>query len=103
MEYASNAKGNLGVTLGAIGTGLGILDGGASMLGKVLGNNSTPEGATVSRYELGLVTDTINEKYMQLAQEATTDKEKIILFDIAKEEMKHKKFLIELLNDMAVK
>ena len=40
---------------------------------------------------------------MQLAQEATTDKEKIILFDIAKEEMKHKKFLIELLNDMAVK
>lgn len=43
------------------------------------------------------------EKYMQLAQEATTDKEKIILFDIAKEEMKHKKFLIELLNDMAVK
>lgn len=62
MEYASNAKGNLGVTLGAIGTGLGILDGGASMLGKVLGNNSTSEGATVSRYELGLVTDTINEK-----------------------------------------
>lgn len=61
MEYASNAKGNLGVTLGAIGTGLGILDGGASVLGKMLGNNS-PEGTTVSRYELGLVTDTINEK-----------------------------------------
>lgn len=61
MEYASNAKGNLGVTLGAIGTGLGILDGGASVLGKMLGNSS-PEGTTVSRYELGLVTDTINEK-----------------------------------------
>lgn len=27
MEYASNAKGNLGVTLGAIGTGLGALSG----------------------------------------------------------------------------
>lgn len=28
MEYASNGKGNLGVTLGAIGTGLGVLGGG---------------------------------------------------------------------------
>lgn len=26
MEYSSNAKGNLGVTLGAVGTGLGLLD-----------------------------------------------------------------------------
>lgn len=43
------------------------------------------------------------EKYIQLAEEATTNKEKIILFDIAKEEMRHKQFLMELLNDMAVK
>ena len=28
MEYASNGKGNLGVTLGAIGTGLGVFGGG---------------------------------------------------------------------------
>lgn len=28
MEYASNGKANLGVTLGAIGTGIGILSGG---------------------------------------------------------------------------
>ena len=63
MEYASNAKGNLGVTLGAIGTGLGILDGGANVLGKMLGGNSNnADGPMVSRYELGLVTDTINEK-----------------------------------------
>lgn len=34
MEYASNGKGNLGVTLGAIGTGLGVLNGG---LGGILG------------------------------------------------------------------
>lgn len=33
MEYASNGKGNLGVTLGAIGTGLGILGGGSMLLG----------------------------------------------------------------------
>lgn len=61
MEYASNAKGNLGVTLGAIGTGLGILDGGASVLSKVLGSNSSEE-KMVSRYELGLVKDSIDQK-----------------------------------------
>lgn len=60
MEYASNAKGNLGVTLGAVGTGLGILDGGASLLGKMLGN--TPEDTKVSRYELGLVRESIDQK-----------------------------------------
>ena len=46
MEYASNAKGNLGVTLGAVGTGLGLLDGGANILGKMLGasgGGSSPE------------------------------------------------------------
>lgn len=64
MEYASNAKGNLGVTLGAIGTGLGILDGGASVIGKMLGGggNSSPEDKPVSRYELGLVRETIDQK-----------------------------------------
>lgn len=36
MEYSSNGKGNLGVTLGAIGTGLGVLNGG---LGGLLNTN----------------------------------------------------------------
>ena len=51
--------------------------------------------------------DSINEeqsdcdKYLQLAQEAPTEKERKILLDIAKEEMTHKKFLIELLSDMS--
>lgn len=41
MNYASNAKGNLGVTLGAIGTGLAALNGGGNgLLGGVLGNNN---------------------------------------------------------------
>lgn len=40
MEYSSNAKGNLGVTLGAVGTGLGLLDGGASLLGRMLGGGA---------------------------------------------------------------
>ena len=65
MEYASNAKGNLGVTLGAVGTGLGILDGGASLLGRMLGGNgmnAAPEDRPVTRYEVGLIQDTINQK-----------------------------------------
>lgn len=65
MEYASNAKGNLGVTLGAVGTGLGILDGGASLLGRILGGNgmnAAPEDRPVTRYEVGLIQDTINQK-----------------------------------------
>lgn len=38
-EFASNGKGNLGVTLGAIGTGLGVLTNGLGGLG-LFGNNS---------------------------------------------------------------
>lgn len=37
MEYSSNGKGNLGVTLGAIGTGLSVLNGGLNNIG--WGNN----------------------------------------------------------------
>lgn len=67
MEYSSNAKGNLGVTLGAVGTGLGLLDGGASLLGRMLGGgagerNVAPEDRPVTRYEMGLIQDTINQK-----------------------------------------
>ena len=56
MEYASNGKGNLGVTLGAIGTGPGVLNGG---LGGILGGFGTNPAAAdsdnhyVSRYEAG--------------------------------------------------
>nr|DAJ54061.1 MAG TPA: hypothetical protein [Bacteriophage sp.] len=55
MEYASNAKGNLGVTLGAIATGLSALNGG---VGNLLGgygprNGGDGEGHVVTRYEAG--------------------------------------------------
>ncbi len=66
MEYSSNAKGNLGVTLGAVGTGLGLLDGGANLLGRVLGGGNgaaaaSPEDRPVTRYEIGLIKDSINQ------------------------------------------
>lgn len=51
VQYASNGKGNLGVTLGAIGTGLGLLDGGANIVGKLLGGGmgaTSPDDKTVA-------------------------------------------------------
>ena len=52
-RYASNAKGNLATTLGAIGTGFGVLNGGLNMLGGVLGNGNCAcnEDHYVNRYE----------------------------------------------------
>ena len=71
MEYASNGKGNLGVTLGAVGTGLGLLDGGANLVGKMLGANGTgsPEARPVTRYEMGLIRESIDQ---QLFRQAST-------------------------------
>ena len=61
-EFASNAKANTGVTLGAIGTGLSVLNGG---LGNILGggwnNNCGMYGCSdnmaVNRYELNMQTE----------------------------------------------
>ena len=52
-HYASNGKGNLAVTLGAIGTGLGLLsgNGGLNVLG---GNGGCSEDHYVNRYELAM-------------------------------------------------
>lgn len=65
-EFASNAKGNTGVALGAVGTGLGVLNtlGGAG-LGGILGNwgcgynngcnnGYNYGGVYANRYEMGL-------------------------------------------------
>ena len=55
MEYASNGKGNLGVTLGAIGTGLSVF--GGALNGLLGGRAAAPNGEdngeshVVTRYE----------------------------------------------------
>jgi hypothetical protein len=54
MNYSSNAKGNLGVTLGAIGTGLAALNGGnGGILSGLFGNGNggCSEDHCVNRYE----------------------------------------------------
>ena len=58
MSYSSNGKGNLGVTLGAIGTGLGVLNGtnnGNGLLGGLFGGGG--ENASVTRYDMNLIRD----------------------------------------------
>ena len=73
MQYASNGKGNLGVTLGAIGTGLGAMAGAgglAGLLGLQWQENSDPENRPVTRYEMGL----IQENTLLKAQQYTDAK-----------------------------
>ena len=55
VQYATNGKGNLGVTLGAIGTGLSAL-GGTNILNGLLGRGD-PEDRPVSRYEINLIAE----------------------------------------------
>lgn len=55
MEYSSNAKGNLGVTLGAIGTGLSVLNGGLGLLNTSPMMTTQPGGGFVTKDELNYV------------------------------------------------
>lgn len=58
-EYASNAKGNAGLTLGIIGTSLGALSGAGGLAG-VLGFGQKPVDPgdkPVTRYEMGLMNE----------------------------------------------
>ena len=54
-EFSSNAKGNTGVALGSVGTGLGALAllGGTNVLGNLFGG-CNGANTPVTRYELGL-------------------------------------------------
>lgn len=67
MEYASNGKGNLGVTLGAIGTGLNLFNNGLSVLGGMGGSNRNYEGGRyITKDELDYV-QTIAAKDSEIA------------------------------------
>ena len=65
VTYASNAKGNLAVTLGAVGTGLAALRNGG--LDGILGGNTDPGDRPVTRYEMGLIQESI-AKSSEIAQ-----------------------------------
>lgn len=86
MEYASNAKANTGVALGAVGTGLGVLasaGGLAGVLGVAPRNNppADPGDRPVTRYEMGLYKE-ISEKNDEIvllkANKYTDDKDAVL-------------------------
>jgi len=61
VQYATNGKGNLGVTLGAIGTGLGAVSAAGGLAG-LLGlapQNNDPNEKPVTRYEMSLIRDAL--------------------------------------------
>lgn len=60
VQYASNGKANLGVTLGAIGTGLGALAGAGGLSG-IFGTNN-PGDRPVTRYEMELIQKSIDKE-----------------------------------------
>ncbi len=64
-QYATNGKGNLGVTLGAIGTGLSVLNGGLGLIGSNSYHNSDG-GRYVTKDELDYV-QTISAKDSEIA------------------------------------
>ena len=68
VQYASNGKGNLGVTLGAIGTGLGAMASAGGLAGLLgLQANNEPENRPVTRYEMGLIQENTLLKANQYA------------------------------------
>lgn len=76
-EYATNAKGNLGVTLGAIGTGLGALGSMGSGLG-LLGGGAI-EDRHITRHEMDLLREIIDSKQANAILVAQTDVDKKIV------------------------
>ena len=71
VQYATNGKGNLAVTLGAIGTGLGAMAG-AGGLDALFGRNrnSDPGEKPVTRYEMDLIRENMAKDAQIAALEA---------------------------------
>ena len=86
MVYASNAKANTGVALGAVGTGLGVLSGAGGLAGLLgIGPRNAPPpdpgDRSVTRYEMGLYKE-ISEKNDEIvllkANKYTDDKDAVL-------------------------
>ena len=58
VQYATNGKGNLAVTLGAIGTGAAVLANNGGLNG-LLGRSNDPGDRPVTRYEMGLIQESM--------------------------------------------
>lgn len=119
MEYASKGQGALGVTLGAIGTGLGILNGGGGLIPNLMGWGNqtygapmpygTPYGHACGQQHVTKETFDIQNKLIEaersnalLASELNTEKKMVEVFNAAtsrinevEKELSHKLFYLE--------
>ena len=59
VQYATNGKGNLAVTLGAIGTGAAVLANNGGLNGLLGRGNTDPGDRPVTRYEMDLIRDSM--------------------------------------------
>lgn len=80
VNYSTNGKGNLGVTLGAIGTGLGLFSNG---LNGLLGNNGNNNMRWVSQneYEQGQKISSLESQNALLTAEKNTDSKMIEVYE----------------------
>ena len=79
VNYSTNGKGNLGVTLGAIGTGLGLFGNGLS---NVLGNgNNSVRWVSQNEYEQGQKISSLESQNALLTAEKNTDSKMIEVYE----------------------
>lgn len=80
MEYASNGKGNLGVTLGAIGTGLSVL-GGSNPISGLFGGCNNANYVTRDMLDLELKVIECQKDNAILNAELNTEKKMVEVFN----------------------
>ena len=79
VNYSTNGKGNLGVTLGAIGTGLGLFSNG---LNGLLGNsNNSVRWVSQNEYEQGQKISSLESQNALLTAEKNTDSKMIEVYE----------------------
>lgn len=78
VNYSTNGKGNLGVTLGAIGTGLGLFGNGLS---NVLGNGNNVRWVSQNEYEQGQKISSLESQNALLTAEKNTDTKMIEVYE----------------------
>ena len=79
VNYSTNGKGNLGVALGAIGTGLGLFSNG---LNGLLGNsNNSVRWVSQNEYEQGQKISSLESQNALLTAEKNTDSKMIEVYE----------------------
>jgi len=80
MTYASNGKANLGVTLGAVGTGLAAL-GGSGIIGNLFGGSANNNMVSRETFDLSMQLSKSERDNAILSAELNTEKKMVEVFN----------------------